>query len=245
MYPKKFTVDPIAIARARLVTLRATNLSILPPENGVAMPAIAHFLEGGFKARDKEGKLLLPDLSALCNTTVGIFSDYAGESTGKYYTYTFLACAFGSRGSFKEQMSALRIKHDLPNKEIAFKDFRMRPLRRMLPAYLRLVDQFVSGLVFTLVVEKSIPSLFGSGLETRQKLITYQSRCRLWDGELRGSHTPPGRDLYSDSVGEMTWRTWFQTFCQSVLLAKLQMDAIYKAMGSSRVQCILRRSSKA
>jgi hypothetical protein len=172
MYPKTFTVDPIAIARARLVTLRAPNLNILRPENGVVMPGIAHFLEGGFKARDKEGKLLIPDLSALCNTTVGIFSDYAGESTGKYYTYTFLVCAFGSLGPFKEQMSALRIKYDLPNKEIAFKDFRMGPLRRMLPAYLRLVDQFVSGLVFTLVVEKNIPSLFGPGLETRQKLIT-------------------------------------------------------------------------
>ena len=94
MYPKKFTVDPIAIARARLVTLGTPNLDILRPENGVAMAAIAHFLEGGFKGRDKEGKLLLPDLSAPCNTTVGILSDYAGESTGQYHTYTFLASWF-------------------------------------------------------------------------------------------------------------------------------------------------------
>ena len=75
MYPKKFTFDPITIARARMVTLRTPNLNVLLPENRARMPGIAHFLEGGFKSRDKEGKLVLPDLNALGNTTVGIFSD--------------------------------------------------------------------------------------------------------------------------------------------------------------------------
>ena len=74
MYPKRFTFDPVTVARARLVTLRSPNLDILLPENRAEMPGIAHFLESGFKARDKAGKLLLPDLSALRNTTVGIFS---------------------------------------------------------------------------------------------------------------------------------------------------------------------------
>jgi hypothetical protein len=59
-------------------------------------------------------------------------------------------------------MAALREKAQIGNKEVAFKDFGMGQLRRMLPAYLRLVDQYVSGLVFTLVVDKNIPSLFGS-----------------------------------------------------------------------------------
>src|SRR5271163_2439897 len=161
MYPKKFTFDPVNIARARLVTLRAPNLNVLLPENRAKMPGIAHFLEAGFKARDKEGKLLLPDLSALCNTTVGIFSDYGGESTGKYLTYSFLVCAFGTLGPFQQHMAALRKKASIGHKEIAFKDFGMGPLQRMLPSYLRLVDGYVLGLVFTLVVDKSIPSLFG------------------------------------------------------------------------------------
>ena len=161
MYPKKFTLDPDIVARARLVTLKAPNLDVLLPENRAEMPGIAKFLEDGFKARHREGKLLLPDLSALSNTTVGIFSDYAGESTGRYQTYSFLVCAFGSLDPFKGQMAKLRASSYIGDKEIAFKDFRMGQLQRMLPSYLRLVDQYVSGLVFTLVVDKKIPSLFG------------------------------------------------------------------------------------
>jgi hypothetical protein len=173
MYPRKFTFDPVTVARARMVTLRAPNLNVLLPENRGKMPGIAHFLEGGFKARDKEGKLLLPDLRALRNTTVGIFSDYGGESTGRYLTYSFLVCAFGSLGPFKQRMAELRKKAGVGRKEIAFKDLGMGQLQRMLPHYLRLVDQYVSGLVFTLVVEKSIPSLFGPpGPETLREEVT-------------------------------------------------------------------------
>ncbi len=125
------------------------------------MPGIAHFLESGFKARNRDGKLLLPDLSALANTTIGIFSDYGGERTGKYLTYSFLVCAFGSLDPFKIQMAKLRNKANLGEKEIAFKSFKHGPLHRMLPDYLQLVDSYVSGLVFTLVVDRQIPSLLG------------------------------------------------------------------------------------
>jgi hypothetical protein len=174
MYPKKFTFDPVTVARARMVTLRAPNLDVLLPENRAGMPGIARFLEGGFKTRDKEGRLLLPDLRALANRTVGIFSDYAGEdSTSRYLTYSFLVCSFGSLGPFKQQMAALRKKASIGDKEIAFKDFRMGQIQRMLPPYLRLIDQYVLGLVFTLMVDKSIPSLFGPpGPETLQQLVS-------------------------------------------------------------------------
>ena len=172
MYPKRFTFDPTLVERARMVTLRSPNLNVLRDENRAEMPGIAQFLEGGFKARDKEGKLLLPDLSALANRTVGIFSDYGGEdNSSRYFTYSFLVCAFGSLDPFKQQMAALRAKSGIGGKEIAFKDFRWGPLRRMLPAYLQLTDNYISGLLFTLVVEKSIPSLFGpGGAETLQHM---------------------------------------------------------------------------
>jgi len=119
-------------------------------------------------------RLLLPDLRALANRTVGIFSDYAGEdSSSRYLTYSFLVCSFGSLEPFKQQMATLRKKASIGNKEIAFKDFRMGQLRRMLPPYLRLVDQYVLGLVFTLMVDKSIPSLFGPpGPGTLQQLVS-------------------------------------------------------------------------
>jgi hypothetical protein len=94
MYPKRFTFDPALIERARVVTLRSPNLNVLRNDNRAEMPGIAHFLEDGFKARDKQGKLLLPDLSALLNRTIGIFSDYGGEdASSRYFTYSFLVCA--------------------------------------------------------------------------------------------------------------------------------------------------------
>jgi hypothetical protein len=68
-------------------------------------------------------------------------------------------------------MAALRKSSGIGQKEIAFKDFRHGPSRRMLPAYLRLTDQYISGLLFTVVVDKSIPSLFGPGdSETLRKM---------------------------------------------------------------------------
>lgn len=172
MYPKRFTVDPALIERARMVTLRSPNLNVMRNDNGVVMPAIAHYLEEGFKARDRQGKLLLPDLSALMNSTIGIFSDYGGEdASSRYLTYSFLVCAYGSLGPFNEQMAALRQASRMGQKEMAFKDFRHGPSRRMLPAYLNLTDRYISGLLFTLVVEKSIPSLFGPGdAETYAKM---------------------------------------------------------------------------
>jgi len=172
MYPKRFTFDPRLIERARVVTLRSPDLNFLSDRNRAELPGIAHFLEQGFKARAGEGKLLLPNLSALANQTVGIFSDYGGEdSTSRFFTYSFLVCAFGSLAPFKEQMATLRAKSGIGVKEIAFKDFRWGPLRRMLPAYLKLCDSYISGLLFTLVVDKAIPSLFGPGdAETMQRM---------------------------------------------------------------------------
>jgi hypothetical protein len=172
MYPKLFTFDPALIARARVVTLRSTNLNVLRDENRAGMPGIAHFLQDGFKARDKQGKLLLPDLSALRNQTIGIFSDYGGEdASSRYFTYSFLVCAYGSLDPFKRQMAALRETSGIGEKEIAFKDFRHGPSLRMLPAYLRLTDHYISGLLFTLAVDKTIPSLFGPGNSETRRLM--------------------------------------------------------------------------
>ncbi|WP_349962416.1 hypothetical protein [Rhizobium sp. ZPR3] len=162
MYRKRFTFDPKQIERARLVTLRSPNLNVLSEENRSKLPGLAHFLEQGFKARDADGKLLLPNLSALANRTVGIFSDYGGEDqSSHFFTYSFMVCAFGSLDPFKQKMASLRAKSGLGKKEIAFKDFRYGPLRRMLPDYLRLCDSYINGLLFTLVIDKTIPSLFG------------------------------------------------------------------------------------
>ena len=85
-----------------MVTLKSPDLNVIREENRAEMPGIAHFLEDGFKARNTQGKLLLLDLSALLNTTIGIYSDYAGEdSLSRYFTYSFLVCAYGSAVSIR------------------------------------------------------------------------------------------------------------------------------------------------
>jgi hypothetical protein len=171
MCPNNFTFDPAAIAMAQQVTLKSPNLNVLLPENRDQMPLLAHYLEGAFKAKDGIGKLLLPDLSALQNSKIGIFSDYSGESTGKYFTYSFLVFALGSIGPFREQMAALRQSANLGEKEIAYKDFRMGQLRRAMPAYLRLLDGYVNGMIFTLGVDKSIPSLIVRGTMPHETMV--------------------------------------------------------------------------
>lgn len=142
--------------------------------------------------------LLLPDLSALANSTVGIFSDYSGEdSSSKYYTYSFLICAYGSLDPFRSEMKKVRAKCGLGDKEIAFKYFGMGAIQRALPAYLNALNDQVPGLLFTLVVEKKIVSLFGpssnSTLRTLSQLLEQHGfgklKPRVAEKTLRVVHT--------------------------------------------------------
>ena len=65
-------------------------------------------------------------------------------------------------------MSAVRQRHGLGTKEIAFKDFRLGQVQRSLPDYLTALN-VVPGFLFTLAVDKRLTSLFGpQGKETRE-----------------------------------------------------------------------------
>jgi hypothetical protein len=55
----------------------------------------------------------------------------------------------------------VREKHGLGQKEIGFKDLGYGPMRRGHSNYLNTLDFYVPGLLFTLVVEKKIRTLFG------------------------------------------------------------------------------------
>jgi hypothetical protein len=62
----------------------------------------------------------------------------------------------------------VRHQHGLGTKEIAFKDFRMGQLRRSLPGYLAALNM-LPGFLFTLAIDKRLPSVFGPrGKETRE-----------------------------------------------------------------------------
>ena len=156
-----FSFDPELIAKARQLILHEPDLNVLKPRNEGQYSPLVVAIEAELKKREAAGLLLLPDLSALANTTVGIFSDYSGEGAGTYLTYSFLMCGWGSLEPFRLRMKELRKSSSLGSKEIEFKDFGMGSIRAALPAYLDLLNGYVPGLLFTLVVDKRIQSLFG------------------------------------------------------------------------------------
>ena len=129
----RFSFDPQLIARARQLILDRPHLDVLSRGEEAQYPFLVQAIQKELKARDAAEKLLLPDLSALANQTIGIFSDYSGESTGNYYTYAFLICAWGSLTVFKREMERVRKQFSLGSKEIEFKDFRMGEIQRALP----------------------------------------------------------------------------------------------------------------
>jgi hypothetical protein len=157
----KFSTDPKLIVKARQLILHRPNLNVLSSEHEGSYSPLVQLLEAELKRREAAGNLLLPDLSALANQTIGIFSDYGGESSGNYYTYSFLLCAWGSLSRFKREMKRVRTKFAMGSKEIEFKDFRMAMIKNALPAYLDVLDGYVPGLLFTLIVDKRIVSVFG------------------------------------------------------------------------------------
>ncbi|TYL90334.1 hypothetical protein FXB40_32275 [Bradyrhizobium rifense] len=158
----KFSFDPDLIARARQIILHEPNLNVLKPEHEGQYSPLVVAIQTELKKREAVGLLLLPDLSALANTTVGIFSDYGCEdSASNYLTYSFLMCAWGSLATFWREMKKHREISGLDVKEIEFKDFGMGLMRKALPGYLDLLNGYVPGLLFTVVVDKRIVSLFG------------------------------------------------------------------------------------
>ena len=170
--PKRnITSDSDLIRRAHELVLKTPNLDVIRPDSRGKIAEIATILENAFKVQASQGTLLLPDLSFLKNQSIGIFSDYSGEAHGNYYVYSFVVCAFNLLGPFHQQMRELRERNNLPSKEIAFKDFGMGQLQRLLPEYLNLTNNSVQGLLFTLMVDKRVISLFGGAGRESQKAV--------------------------------------------------------------------------
>ncbi|WKA29781.1 hypothetical protein [Bradyrhizobium roseum] len=169
----RFSFDPDLIANARQLILHNPGLNMLRPEHEGQYSPLVVAIEAELKKRDAAGLLLLPDLSALANSTVGIFSDYGGEhSSSSYLTYSFLICAWGSLDTFRMKMKELRSECGLGDKEIEFKDFGMGVVRNALLPYLDVLNGYVPGLLFTVVVHKRIVSLFGpQGRSTGNALV--------------------------------------------------------------------------
>jgi hypothetical protein len=159
-----------AIQFARQLAWKDPDIDLLRTDQE-GYPTIARELQKIFHLHESAGRLALPDLRAYGNDSVAVFSDYAGESSGNYATYAALVCGFGYTDIFHQRMKAVREKHDLGKKEIAFKDFRMGPLRRALPDYLEALDN-LPGFICTLAVDKRIPTLFGPTEKSTRELLS-------------------------------------------------------------------------
>lgn len=143
------------------MVLQKPDLNIFRQAAPEAYPYLSQAIHQQLVKYEARGKLLLPNLLAFKNESIGIFSDYSGEGSGNYFTYSFLVCAFNCRELFHREMRRIRNDCGLGDKEVAFKDLRMGSMRKALPAYLERLERYVPGLIFTLAIDKRITSVFG------------------------------------------------------------------------------------
>jgi hypothetical protein len=115
-------------------------------------------------------KLILPELGAFNNHSLGIFSDYSGEGSGRYFVYSVLVCGFNMRAPFEERTREIRRRFALGAKEFAYKDLAMGQMRRALPDYLAAADE-LPGFLCTVAVDKRIRSVFAIEQDARQRLV--------------------------------------------------------------------------
>lgn len=155
---------------ANKAVMRNPNLKIIPPEIRESYPALHRMMEDLFINEDNRNRLLLPNLTAENNESVMIFSDYGGEHGSKYQTYSFLICAQGALAPFEEK-AIPTYRDKLGAREIAFKNFSTADMRHALPKYLRAMNDYVPGLLFTLVVESDVQCLFAENSKAGLKSL--------------------------------------------------------------------------
>src|SRR5260370_41749297 len=99
---------------ANQLVWKKPNLDVLAPRyDGLEYPVIATTLQEMLKFPEAQDKLFLPNLTAFNNKHVAIFSDYAGESSANYLTYSVLVCAWDALGPLRQQMQEIRARHGL------------------------------------------------------------------------------------------------------------------------------------
>ena len=122
-------------------------------------------------------ELLLPDFSQ--SGTIVVFSDYGGDSGQEsFLTYSFLFADYDSVASgFDYSMQALRRKYfkEYPEKEIAFKDIKNGHIKNSLWDYLCEAGNTIHGLLFTLVIDRRIKSMFGD-IKSNAKSFSNQTQ---------------------------------------------------------------------
>lgn len=155
---------------AQSLVLQKPNLSIVT--EGQEHPWFLQEFQRLLKADYDRNELILPNLMDN-NESLAVFTDFGGDSPdSNYLTYTFLVCAWNQTDLFKDNMTKIRETYGLDNpfKEIAFKHFRYGPIQRALNDYLLSLNNLVNGLLLTVVIDKSIGSMFGVPAHSARKL---------------------------------------------------------------------------
>jgi hypothetical protein len=174
--PESSPIEPETLRRitwfANQLTLKNVPLPLLrrdPPSTQYSslIESVEHLL----LESHRQNKLLLPELSAFNNQSLGVFSDYSGEGSGRYFVYSVLVCGFNMRASFEARMAEIRPRFGLGTKEIAYKDLNMGQVLRALPDCLAAADE-LPGFLCSVAVDKQIGSVFGIEEDTRRLLAT-------------------------------------------------------------------------
>ena len=113
------------ITFANQLALKRPDLNLLRDHPREEYPVLTESLECLLKERDAQRKLVLPNLAAFNNDAIGIFSDYSGENSGNYMTYSVLVCGYNFISAFSDKMKVIRERYGLAQKEIGFKSFGM------------------------------------------------------------------------------------------------------------------------
>jgi hypothetical protein len=129
----------------------------------------------------------LPDFSD--DEKIAVMSDFSGEHKGAHFnTYSFLILAYNKVGPFMEGVEQLRRKYGLldPYSEFSFKKLSSGARSRALPEFLRLVDNFIHGVVITIAIDKQIDTVFGGSKKDTYPIIEEQLAARRY-GKWKGA----------------------------------------------------------
>src|SRR6202142_2526195 len=172
---ESISIEPELLQRitsfANQLTLKNVPLPLLrrdPPST--VYSSLIESIEHLLLESHRQKKLLLPELSAFNNQSLGVFSDYSGEGSGRYFVYSVLVCGFNMRASFEARMAEIRPRFGLGTKEIAHKDLNMGQLLRALPDCLAAADD-LPGFLCTVAIDKQIGSVFGTEEDTPRRLV--------------------------------------------------------------------------
>jgi hypothetical protein len=139
------------------------------PASGEQFSTLIESVDHLLTVSNRKRELLLPDLTAFNNKSIGVFSDYSGEGAGRYNVYSILICGMNMASGFHDRVVKVRADHALGDKEISFKDLNMGQMRRAMPEFLEAADQ-LPGLLYTVAVDKRIRSVFGSEPDSPKKI---------------------------------------------------------------------------